>query len=362
MNRQNCVSKIGMTDIYQRYRFDDQEELINLGGFSDFSEFNGWSSLIPEMPTNEFPRFAIHGRPVGWPLSAVAFGQVACVKQSMFVMIWNLRTQQHDCRGRRSYRPPVLTAFDVAGSVSCYIGIPEFQTRSPLDTPSAIPVTDSPSNESPTHRNWTWYIFQLIMQLISAFWLRYRVRGLEHIPAAGGGLVLANHQSFLDPLLIGLPLRRPISFLARDSLFRIPFVGWVLRNTYVRPISREKASTAIIRETVQRLEQGYLCGMFPEGTRSATGELGEFKPGFIALLRRTELPVYPVGVAGAHLALGRGSFFLKPFRVCLVFGEPIRPEEIASLKERGREEELVAFVRDRVLGCQLQADAWRISK
>jgi 1-acyl-sn-glycerol-3-phosphate acyltransferase len=130
----------------------------------------------------------------------------------------------------------------------------------------------------------------------------------------------------------------------------------------VKPISREKASTTVIRETVQRLEQGYLCGMFPEGTRSATGEPGVFKPGFVALLRRTELPVYPVGVAGAHLALGRRSYFLKPFRVCVVFGEPIRPDEIAGLKERGREEELVNFVRDRVLGCQQQADAWRVSK
>lgn len=200
------------------------------------------------------------------------------------------------------------------------------------------------------------------MQVVFTFWLRYRVRGLEYIPAEGGGLVLSNHQSFLDPLLIGVPLKRPISFLARDSLFRIPIIGWILRNTFVRPISREKASTTSIREMVLRLDQGYLCGMFPEGTRSATGELGEFKPGFVALLRRTELPVYPVAVAGANLALGRSSFFLKPFRVCVVFGEPIHPEEIASLKERGREEELVTYVRDRVLGCQQQADAWRTSK
>ncbi|MDB5335676.1 MAG: phospholipid/glycerol acyltransferase, partial [Planctomycetaceae bacterium] len=75
-----------------------------------------------------------------------------------------------------------------------------------------------------------------------ALWLRYRARGLEHIPATGGGLVLANHLSFLDPLMIGLPLNRPISYLARDSLFRVPAIGWLLRRTYVKPISRENAS------------------------------------------------------------------------------------------------------------------------
>ena len=199
-------------------------------------------------------------------------------------------------------------------------------------------------------------------RIFFALWLRYRARGLEHIPAAGGGLVLANHQSYLDPLLVGLPLSRPISFLARDNLFRIPVIGLILKNTYVKPINRENASTASIRETVQRAEQGFLCGIFPEGTRSESNEMGEFKPGFIALARRLELPIYPVGIAGTHLALGRGSCLLKPYRVRVVFGPPILPAEIAELKVRGREQELVNFVRQRVLACQQEAEAWRLGQ
>lgn len=200
------------------------------------------------------------------------------------------------------------------------------------------------------------------LRVFFAVWLRYRARGIEHIPATGGGLLLANHLSFLDPLMIGLPLSRPISYLARDSLFRIPLLGGFMRRTYVKPISRENATTATIRETIQRAERGFLCGMFPEGTRSETGELAEFKPGFIALARRMELPIYPVGIAGTHLALGRGSFFLKPYRVRVVFGPPIMPHEIAELKVRGREQELVDFVRNRVLACQLEAETWRLGK
>ena len=198
------------------------------------------------------------------------------------------------------------------------------------------------------------------LRVFFAVWLRYRARGIEHIPATGGGLLLANHLSFLDPLMIGLPLSRPISYLARDNLFRVPLLGWLLRKTYVKPISRENATTATIRGTIERAEFGFLCGMFPEGTRSETGEMGEFKPGFIALARRMDLPIYPVGIAGTHLALGRKSFFLKPYRVRVVFGPPILPAEIAELKVRGREAELVEFVRHRVLACQREAEIWRL--
>jgi 1-acyl-sn-glycerol-3-phosphate acyltransferase len=192
-------------------------------------------------------------------------------------------------------------------------------------------------------------------------WLRYRSRGMEKIPATGGGLLLINHQSYLDPMLAGLPLTRPISYLARDSLFRVPLIGWILRHTHVKPINREAASSAVIRETVQRMEQGFLCGVFPEGTRSADGKVGPFKPGFIALIRRADVPIYPIGVAGAYEALGRGSWFLKPRRVAVVYGDPILPEQLKELAQRGREDELVAYVRQRIIDCQAEAEQLRRS-
>jgi 1-acyl-sn-glycerol-3-phosphate acyltransferase len=203
-----------------------------------------------------------------------------------------------------------------------------------------------------------WFISQAIVGVFFTFWLRYRARGVEHIAPTGGGLLLANHLSFLDPMLIGLALRRPISFLARDTLFPIPFVGWMLRHTYVMPLSRDTGGAAGIRETLRRLDEGYLVGIFPEGTRSADGSLGPFKPGFAAIVRRTNIPIYPVGIAGSERALGRGSMFLKPRRVCVVFGEPIPKETIDDLRQRGREAALVEAVRTRIAACQQQAEAW----
>lgn len=214
----------------------------------------------------------------------------------------------------------------------------------------------------PKARNVVWRTFQFIMQNVFCFWLGYRARGQERLDKAEGGLVLANHQSFLDPLLIGLPLHRPVSFVARDSLFKVPFVGWVLRNTYVMPISREAASSASLRETIRRMQHGFLVGVFPEGTRTETGEVGEFKPGFVALIRRAKLPVYPVGIAGAFQAMGKGSLLLKPARVRVVVGEPISVEELARFDGRDKDDALIELVRSRIIECYEQAEAWRIGR
>lgn len=217
------------------------------------------------------------------------------------------------------------------------------------------------AHASPNRRNWVWFSFQMLMQVVFTTWLRYRARGTEQVPETGGALLVVNHQSFLDPLLVGLPLQRPVSYLARDSLFRVPMLGWILRHTYVQAINREAASTAVLRETVRRMEAGYLCGIFPEGTRSMDGSVGAFKPGFVALVRRAAVPVIPVGVAGAHAAMARGRWFLRPRRVCVVFGEPLSPEALLPFREKGREQELVDLVRQRVIECQAEAEAWRHS-
>ena len=218
---------------------------------------------------------------------------------------------------------------------------------------------EPPSLPPPKARNLHWRTIQFLLQNVFCFWLGYRARGYERLDDAEGGLVLANHQSFLDPLLIGLPLQRPVSFLARDSLFRIPVVGWILRNTYVMPINREAASTASLREMMRRMQHGYLVGMFPEGTRTETGEVGEFKPGFVALVRRAKLPVYPVGIAGGFQALGRKSWFLYPARVRVVVGTPITVAELDQFSSRSQDQELIEFVRSRIVDCYREAEAWR---
>jgi 1-acyl-sn-glycerol-3-phosphate acyltransferase len=214
--------------------------------------------------------------------------------------------------------------------------------------------------ESPPghRRNGVWWVLQAIIQNFFAFWLRYRARGIENLPR-GPALLIANHQSFLDPLLIGLPLSRPVSFLARDTLFRVPVIRWILRKTYVMPIRRDAAGTESLRLSLKRLEEGYLVGVFPEGTRSRDGRLGPMKPGFVALVRRARVPVIPVAVSGAFEALPRGSLFLRPRRVRVLFGKPIGVDELDSFQERGAQSALVNLVTERLTQLLDQADQWR---
>lgn len=211
---------------------------------------------------------------------------------------------------------------------------------------------------SPVRRNWVWLFFQSLAHLAFALWFRLRARGFENIPKEGGALFLINHQSFLDPLVVGEQLRRPVSFVARDSLFRVPVVGWILRNTYVIPISREAASSTTIKEAVRRMHHGFLVGIFPEGTRSVDGTIGEMKPGFLALVRRGDVPVIPVGVSGSARALPRNAWFVRPRKIRVVYGKPFAADEVRELTKRGREHEFINLVRTRVDACRLEAENW----
>lgn len=210
----------------------------------------------------------------------------------------------------------------------------------------------------PERRNWVWFSCQIVLRLLFATWLRFRAKGHEQISHRGGMLLVINHQSFLDPLLVGVPLRRPVSYLARANLFRVPLVGWILRHTHVVPINRESAGTGSIREMIARLKAGFWVGIFPEGTRSSDGTLGEIKPGFLALLRRANVSVCPVGIAGANEALGRSAWFLCPAKVRVVFGTPIAPDEVSAALGHG-EEFVVNLIRERLERCLTEANSWR---
>ena len=221
----------------------------------------------------------------------------------------------------------------------------------PPDTPSA-PVPPRPPRR-PVH----WFVLQQLFRVWFAIWFRYSSRGHTHGPTHSPALLLSNHQSFLDPLLVGLPINRPVSYLARDSLFRIFGLGALMRISHVVPIKREGGGGGGLRETLNHLAQGHLMGIFPEGTRSLDGSVGPLKPGFSVLLRRVDVPVIPVGIAGANRAFGPGKKFIWPAKICVVYGEPIPLDVIAQSRERGQEDRLLSEVRQRIVDCQAQAES-----
>lgn len=223
--------------------------------------------------------------------------------------------------------------------------------------PADNPLSDAQNSVSRVipRASFLWRIAYWPFYLFCCVWIRLRTQGREQIDNSRGGLLLINHQSFLDPLLAAVMLRRPVCYLARDNLFRVPVIGWILRKTHVIAISREAARGSSIRVAIEQLEAGYLVGMFPEGTRSTNGEVGRFRPGFVAIARRTSAPVYPVGVAGCDRILPRGAWFLRPGRVQIVYGAPLTEEEISQFRSGTSDAALCELAHNRVAECAQKA-------
>jgi 1-acyl-sn-glycerol-3-phosphate acyltransferase len=223
-------------------------------------------------------------------------------------------------------------------------------------------LNSSPSSQPdlphPTSPNLTWRTIRITLRIPFCMLFNLRARGFENLPASGA-LFLVNHQSFLDPLLVGAPLTRPVSYLARDNLFRVPGVGWAIRNTYVMPISREAAGSASIRESIRRIHHGFYVGIFPEGTRSVDGSIGELKPGFLMLARLANAPVIPVGIAGAYRVFPKKAKLVRPGCVRVVYGKPLPPEWFSSKANKSDQGELISRIHDRMQEVLDEANAWR---
>ena len=222
------------------------------------------------------------------------------------------------------------------------------------ETRDRTPTEGSEPGLSPIVPTLEWRLWRVFFRCLLTPTLQYRARGVENLPD-GPALLMANHQSFLDPLLIGLPLARPISFVARDTLFEAPLIGRILRRTYVMPIRQESAASSI-RMPIARLKDGFYVGLFPEGARTEDGQLAALRPGFAAVLRRANAPVIPIGIAGAYEAYPRDATLPRPGKVRVVFGEPV---DLSSHVERGREAELLERATVLLREVTDEAAAWR---
>lgn len=191
---------------------------------------------------------------------------------------------------------------------------------------------------------WFWYaLLWCPCYAISQVWFRYRFSGKGYVPKTGPVLLLSNHQSNLDPVLVGIACPRQLKYLARQGLFFWPFSLWI-RSLGAVPIDRDRGSIAGIRVTLDLLKKDNAVLVFPEGSRTPDGRVHELLPGFCLLARRSGATLVPVAIDGAFEALPRGAVFAKPARIRLAFGPPITKKQVAELSDA----ELTALVDRRI--------------
>lgn len=196
------------------------------------------------------------------------------------------------------------------------------------------------------------YIFSLVPEFLMRFvaWLliqtvhRVKTVNTDRIPLEGGAVLVCNHVSYMDAIVIGASSPRPIRFVMDHRIFKIPFLSWIFRTAKAIPIAPAKEDPWLMEKAyidiAQALHEGELVCIFPEGKLTHTGDMNEFKGGIMKILERSPVPVYPMalrGLWGSFFTRDKGNPFERAFRrgpfskLELVVGEEMAASEVTPL-------------------------------
>ena len=187
-------------------------------------------------------------------------------------------------------------------------------------------------------RAWAWLI-------LKTTGVRVRVTGLEHLDPACSYVVAANHQSIYDiPILFtSLPLQ--LRIVAKESLGRIPFLGWHLQRTGHLLVDRKNPGAGILKRMASLVAAARSVIVFPEGTRSVDGSVGRFKGGIFLLAIDATLPVLPVSIARSRFVMLKGRLMVQPGDVSVTIHPPIVTERISREQARDFAEQVRDVIR-----------------
>ncbi|MGB7767726.1 MAG: lysophospholipid acyltransferase family protein [Verrucomicrobiia bacterium] len=193
-----------------------------------------------------------------------------------------------------------------------------------------------------------------------ATYFRCRVFNPERVPETGAVILASNHASFLDPPLVGAGLKRGINYLARESLFRFPGIGALLRSWSAVPVDRDGGGAAGLRAILDRLLAGGGIILFPEGTRTRDGNLQPARSGIGLVVIKSTAPVVPVRVFGTYAAYGRHVTFPRPKRIAVKYGQPMQFEKLrAEAKDcsKARLKEIYQEIADEIMAAIAKLEA-----
>ena len=155
--------------------------------------------------------------------------------------------------------------------------------------------------------------------------LRVKVSGIENIPLTGGCILAANHRSNLDPFVLNSISPRPILFMAKEELFKIPVLGWFIKKAGAIPVKRNKRDIGALKKASEALKNGECVGIFPEGHRAKPKEFRKPQSGVGLLVSKNNVPVVPIRIEGTDDVFPVGAKFPKLFKydINIRIGKPI---------------------------------------
>ena len=193
-----------------------------------------------------------------------------------------------------------------------------------------------------------WSIFR-VMYTVYFRWHRYNP---ENVPLKGGVILASNHASFLDPPIVGAGLNRTVNYLARESLFRNPVSGWILRQWQAVPVDRDGAGARGLKAILDRLFDGGAILLFPEGTRTKDGKLQPARSGIGLTVIKSDVPVVPVRTFGTFECYNRKWKFHMPMRLAVKYGRPMMFEKLraeAKTCDKPRLKQIYQEVADEIM-------------
>ncbi len=182
---------------------------------------------------------------------------------------------------------------------------------------------------------WPYWFTTTAFAVVAPVLLRMKVLGRRHVPRRGPAVLLANHESFLDPYLVTSTSWRPYKFLAKIELFQ-GFGAWLFPRLNCIPVKRGAADLQAFRLAGKQLDEGGLLCMFVEGTRSADGALQDAQRGAVSIALRSGAPILPVAISGTYESLPRqGGFRLAP--IAIAVGPPLVIEDLPPDAHRDKD-------------------------
>ncbi|QOV88484.1 lysophospholipid acyltransferase family protein [Humisphaera borealis] len=172
-----------------------------------------------------------------------------------------------------------------------------------------------------------------------------KVYGAETFPPSGGVLVVSNHQSHLDPVILGVAIPRSLSYFAKSELFEMhPLFTRLIESLGAFPVRQTGSAAGAIKETIDRLQSGGALNIYPEGSRCTDGEIHPFEKGAALIIRKAKVPVVPVAIHGSFESFPPGTMLPKPHPIRVMFGPPMT--HLHELKG----EEITKVMQERVTG------------